>query len=657
MQSISAFLNSTYKNHYVHFLATKTSASTVADQNGATLKIWDRTGYTAASLPGATGGILDISGVTTMESFGFRFRSDTATVSTASLLAPTQVSSHVNELLSEASGPITLTAMAAVSGGGYTLAPIADAQVETSSPNSNFGTTTNLFVEGTGGGSFGTERGWLKFDLSGIPAGSTISAASLQLWNWKSTGASMPAEVHAVTDDSWTETGITYNTQPAIGALLDTQTLASGVINTYYSWNVTSFVQSQLSGDKTVSLMVKAADESQSNASSYGFDAREFGSNAPILSVTTQATSASVANVSLFYRYSADQATYTAWTAVGAPLTAPPYTAGFTFPNGFGYYEFYSVATDNLGNTEPAPTYAQTSVHYQARSGTAQTISFGTLASSPVGSSLSLSATASSALPVTFSSLTSTVCSVSGNQLTTLTIGTCAVAADQPGNVGAWLAAPTVQRSFQVTGVAQTITFAAVAPLTVGGSTSLSATASSSLPVTFSSQTGTICGVSGTVVTAILTGTCVVAADQAGDTFWLAATTVTRSVVINGLPQTTAVAPIGDKAVNTGAFQVNPTTSSGLPATITSLTPGVCTVSGNLVTMLTVGTCTLLVQQAGNGTYGAAPDVTVSFAVTPPDGGLTDGPLPLWSIVLLALCLVWAARRSESLAGGRGNRS
>src|SRR5262249_20533777 len=178
-----------------------------------------------------------------------------------------------------------------------------------------------------------------------------------------------------------------------------------------------SFVQGELNGDKTVSLLVKAVDEAQTGGPSYGFDAKEFGSNSPVLRVTTQANASSVANVQLYYRYSADQATWSGWTPVGAPITAAPYSTAFNFPNGVGYYEFYRVATDNLGHTEPTPAYAQSSVHYQAATGGAQTISFGTLPSSPVGSSLALSATATSGLPVTFTSQTSTVCTVTGNQV------------------------------------------------------------------------------------------------------------------------------------------------------------------------------------------------------------------------------------------------
>ena len=662
MQSINAVMTDNNKNHYVKFLAKKAGADTVIDQNGTLLKVWDRTGFASFSLPGTAGTtILEITGVPTSESFGLRFRGDTAVASTATLPGATEVSSHMTALAGSASAPVTLNATAAIVGGGFAFTPVADAQVASGNPNSNSGTTTNLFVQGTTAtGTFGIERDWLKFDLSSLPAGSTISSATLELWNWRSNGPSMPTEVRSSATDTWTETGITYANQPALGPVLDTQTLASGVTNHTYSWNVTSFAQNELNGDKTVSLMVKAVDENQAGGPSYAFDAKEFGSNAPILRVTTGANASSVANVAFFYRYSTDNSSWTAWTAAGAPVTTAPYNAGFTFPNGFGYYEFYSVATDNLGHAEPTPVYAQTAVHYQAASGAAQTISFGALPSAPVSSAVALSATATSGLPVSFSSQTNTVCTVSGTQVTTVAIGTCTIAADQPGNVGVWLAASTVTRSFQVTGLSQTITFNPITPVAPGISTTLSATASSTLPVTFSSQTSAVCSVSGTTLTALTTGTCTVAADQAGNSFYSAATTVTQSFTVSTLSQTITFGAIGDRPLNAGAFAVSVSASSGLPVTVMSQTTSVCSVSGTTVTPLTVGTCTLIASQAGNSTYAPAPNVPRSFEVTstaPSADEDGDAPLPLWAWALLGLAMFAAVQYRQRQNDRRGMRA
>jgi 2',3'-cyclic-nucleotide 2'-phosphodiesterase (5'-nucleotidase family) len=668
MGSIDSFMTDNYKNHYVRFLARKTDTSTVVDQNGASLKVWDKTGFTARTLPGNVGDTLQITGVPTMESFALRFRSDSATVSSAALPTAAQVTSQVDQLIGSTSQPVTLTATAAVSSGGYALTPVADAEVASSSQdaNSNFGTSSNFFIQSStvtgSSGTFGVERGWFKFDLSGIPAGSTISSAVLQLWNWKSTGPAMPVEVHGGGSDTWTETGVTWNNQPAFGAALNTQTLAAGVTNTWYYWDVTGFAQGELNGDKTVSLVVKAADENLAGGPSYGFDTKEFGSNTPVLRVTLQSTGATVASVSYFYRFSADNSSWGAWTSVGSPTTTAPYSLQFSFPNGDGYYEFYSVATDSSGNTQPTPAYAQTSVHYSSTlSGSAQTITFGSLPSTPVGSSLSLGATASSNLPVAYTSQTPGICNVSGSQVTTLAIGTCTIAADQQGDVNYWLPAPQVKGSFAVTGMPQSISFAApVSSLPVGASTTLSATATSNLAVSFSSQTQSVCTVSGTTLTAVSSGTCVVAAGQPGDsTHWAAAATVTQSVsVVQGgggdggtTPQTISFPGIADRGLNTGPFTIPVNASSGLSVTFTSQTTSVCTVSGSTVTLLATGLCTLVASQAGDATYAAATPISHSFTVTTATAGGeddspgSDGPLPLWSLVLLAIGLAIGAKR------------
>ena len=369
LASIGAFWNDTYKNHYVQFLAKKTGTSNlVTDQNGRSIAIMDVTGYAAKSLPGSTGGTLLISGVPTMESYGVRFRCDKVTTSAIPLPTVSAVTSFLNPVPPGTTGsPLTLTATATTSAGTYYLTPMADAQVVSGKPTTNYGTSANLYVQSSNAGSYMNERSWMKFDLSGLPSGANISGASLQLWDWKSTGAALPTAVHGGADDSWTETGITWNTQPAYNlAPLATQTLTSGTINVWYSWDVSPFVLGKWSANKQVSLLVKAVTEDSPDATapSYAFDAREYGSNAPVLQVTTQASgTVTVSRVQFFYRYAADNVSWGAWTSY-ATVTAAPYTTSFGYPSGQGYYEFYCQATDSLGNVEPAPAVAKAFTHY-----------------------------------------------------------------------------------------------------------------------------------------------------------------------------------------------------------------------------------------------------------------------------------------------------
>ena len=54
---------------------------------------------------------------------------------------------------------------------------------------------------------------------------------------------------------------------------------------------------------------------------------------------------------------------------------------------------------------------------------------------------------------------------------------------------------------------------------------------------------------------------------------------------------------------------------SGNPVVFTSTTAGICTVTGSTITGVAVGTCTIAANQAGTGSYTAAPQVTQSFNI------------------------------------------
>jgi len=82
---------------------------------------------------------------------------------------------------------------------------------------------------------------------------------------------------------------------------------------------------------------------------------------------------------------------------------------------------------------------------------TAQTISFSALPDQTLGAPpFTVAATASSGLPVSFSSETPAVCRVTGSTVTLIAPGTCTIDANQPGD-STYLPAPPVGRSFAVT--------------------------------------------------------------------------------------------------------------------------------------------------------------------------------------------------------------
>src|SRR6266536_3915012 len=172
---------------------------------------------------------------------------------------------------------------------------------------------------------------------------------------------------------------------------------------------------------------------------------------------------------------------------------------------------------------------------FEVRAGpAAQTITFSQPPAAQVGAPVTLSASATSGLPVTFASDTPPVCTVSGSTAMTVTPGTCTITASQGGSA-VFAPATGVTRSFEVRAgpAAQTITFSQPPAAQVGAPVTLSASATSGLPVTFTSDTPPVCTVSGSAVTTAAAGTCTITASQGGSARYAPATGVTQSFQVN----------------------------------------------------------------------------------------------------------------------------
>jgi hypothetical protein len=161
-----------------------------------------------------------------------------------------------------------------------------------------------------------------------------------------------------------------------------------------------------------------------------------------------------------------------------------------------------------------------------------QAITFPTVANQVVGANITLGATASSGLAVTYTSVTTPVCTISGSTATMVSAGACVIHATQAGSA-AYAAAPLVSKSFTVSGDSQTITFNNPGTQTVGTQLALSATATSGLAVSFASTTATICTVANTTATMLAAGTCTIQATQAGNATWAAAPLVSQSFTVS----------------------------------------------------------------------------------------------------------------------------
>ena len=241
------------------------------------------------------------------------------------------------------------------------------------------------------------------------------------------------------------------------------------------------------------------------------------------------------------------------------------------------------------------------------------------------GSTFTVAATASSSLPVTYSSGSTAVCTNSGATFTMIAgSGTCIVNFDQAGDTAFDQASRVTNNTTASVAVippkTQTIANVGFNPTTlnVGGTTTASATATSGLAVTFSSSTAAVCTVSGTAVTGVTAGTCTIAANQSGDANNIAAPQVTKDITIGKAAQTisvTTTAPVSATVNTNNPFTVAASASSNLPVTYSSGSPSVCTNNGATFTVIQPGNCVVQYGQSGNANYAAAPQVINNTSV------------------------------------------
>lgn len=126
-------------------------------------------------------------------------------------------------------------------------------------------------------------------------------------------------------------------------------------------------------------------------------------------------------------------------------------------------------------------------------------------------------------------------CSVSGSTLTYTTAGTCVISVTRTSDTN-YLSRTDVV-SFSIGLASQTITFGALSARSYSAETfTVSATSSASLTVVFTSASQSVCttsGTSGSTITLLNVGTCVINANQIGDANVSAASTVSQNFAVN----------------------------------------------------------------------------------------------------------------------------
>ncbi|MEY3657173.1 MAG: hypothetical protein RL114_1531, partial [Actinomycetota bacterium] len=206
--------------------------------------------------------------------------------------------------------------------------------------------------------------------------------------------------------------------------------------------------------------------------------------------------------------------------------------------------------------------------------------------------------------------------------------GQCAFHAERAASTN-YLAKSSNSHTLTVTKGAQTISFTSIVPSTTAkDSTYLpSASATSGLQPAISITTGlgTVCRLSGGVVTFLASGVCEIVASHPGDNNWLAATSMKQIVEVGKLSQAISFPQPAAVELGDPDFVLNASASSGLPVT-SSVTSGgsVCSISNSgIVSILSIGECTIEVTQAGDSVFSVASTVTRTITVLP---GLPSAP-------------------------------
>ena len=241
-------------------------------------------------------------------------------------------------------------------------------------------------------------------------------------------------------------------------------------------------------------------------------------------------------------------------------------------------------------------------------------------------------------------------CTIQVNQATGPVTATATLVQDAQYNPS-----PAVAGYVQST---QTITFAALGNKTYGNLPfTVHASSSSGLPVTFSvtAASASVCkslGTKGAIIAIIGGGTCVVQADQTGNTTYAAAPSVQQTFTVAQASQWVLLLPIGGHTLVQSPVVPLAFATSFLLVTFATTTPSVCAATGTAggsIVLIAAGKCTVVASQAGNNNFNPA---SASWSFTVSKASQTIRFAPLANRALTNSPFVVTATASSGLAVG-----
>jgi hypothetical protein len=212
------------------------------------------------------------------------------------------------------------------------------------------------------------------------------------------------------------------------------------------------------------------------------------------------------------------------------------------------------ITASQIGNLYfyPAPNVSQTLTVNRL----SQTINFPAIPFKAVNNpDFTPGASASSGLAVTYLSSNTAVATIVNNNIHLVGYGTAVITASQSGNA-TYDPAVNVSQTLTVTGLSQTISFAAIpAKLTTDVDFSPGATSNSGLAVTYTSSNSLVATIVNNNIHIVGAGTVTITASQSGNSSYYAATNVSQSLTVNKIfTYTPSAVTILSGSLNSGAF-------------------------------------------------------------------------------------------------------
>lgn len=336
-------------------------------------------------------------------------------------------------------------------------------------------------------------------------------------------------------------------------------------------------------------------------------------------------------------------------------------------PTATGTFNFTTTVNDASG-CSGSQAYSITvqagpqTIDFQAASPASQSFApNGTFAINPP-------ALASSGLPVSYASNTTSVCTVSGSTVTTLSTGTCTIEATQDGDLN-YTQATAVSQNIEIVKAAQSIAFTSFIPATpkAGGSHDVAATGGGSgNAVTFAidSSSAANCSINGNTVSFDAAGTCTIHANQLGNANYEDADPQQQVIEIGQAGSDVIITPPSSPAVAgqaltftvTVAFNANKSLAvqqkaAPLPTGTVEIMDGTTSLgmqplvngSATITTdpLSSAGTYSITAQYSGDANYPA--EVSEVYTLTVVAAAVNATPVPTlnkWALMLMSVVFV-----------------